>query len=264
MSRGRRRRREWRNGVPSDDRNCNRGVCTKSCLPMHLVLVGSRRRRRREWSHGVPSNDELFYYCSSSWKSVTWRQQQTKEWQEEEKMHEEQIWACGLRWCMHALGLRGRKERKQVSKQEPQSPPLRLAERETKNGKCENRRCRKDDDDNRSSTGMRGSALLESWGLRSACTHPFFFSWGRGVWIANRQLIWVVLEIIAVTKKCSTPAGSLKFCQFLINAKFIRCNAHINSRVRSNVMDDAHWLSMHAYQSSKIPTSITLRYCGSL
>jgi hypothetical protein len=95
-------------------------------------------------------------------------------------MHEEQMWACGLRSCMHALGLRGRKERKQVSKQEPQSPPLRLAERETKNGKCENRRCRKDDDDNRSSTGMRGGALLS---LEDSATHvptPFSFHGGEG------------------------------------------------------------------------------------
>jgi hypothetical protein len=82
--------------------------------------------------------------------------------------------------CMHALGLRGRKERKQVSKQEPQSPPLRLSERETKNGKCENRRCRKDDDDNRSSTGMRGGALLS---LEDSAPHvptPFSFHGGGG------------------------------------------------------------------------------------
>jgi hypothetical protein len=95
-------------------------------------------------------------------------------------MHEEQIWACGLRWCMHALGLRGRKERKQVSKQEPQSPPLRLAERETKNGKCENRRCPKDDDDNRSSTGMRGGALLSFEDSAPHVPTPFSFHGGGG------------------------------------------------------------------------------------
>jgi hypothetical protein len=60
------------------------------------------------------------------------------------------------------------------------------------------------------------------------------------------------------------PCRKLEVLLILIDAKFIRCNAHIDERARSNVMDDAHWLSMHAYQSSKIPTSITLRYCGSL
>jgi hypothetical protein len=59
-------------------------------------------------------------------------------------------------------------------------------------------------------------------------------------------------------KEMLNPCRKLEVLPILDKCKIYSLQCNIDSRERSNVMNDAHWLSMHAYRSSKIPTSITL------